>query len=131
MKIYPILLLAASWPVLAQEPRAGLHCKPTATDYVYHCTIRLTRDGKPLPGLAVTVGADMPSMPMAHAVKPVKAKPAKSPGAYQASLDLEMLGVWAVTLDLGGPANGRLVLLYDFDEKGARPVTRSGKPPRN
>jgi hypothetical protein len=130
MRIYPILLLAVSWPALAQEPRAELRCRPTATDYVYDCTIRLTRDGKPLPGLGITVGADMPSMPMAHAVKPVQAKPGTSPGAYQASLDLEMLGVWAVTLNLGGPVNGRLVLLYEFDEKGARPVTRSGTPLR-
>jgi YtkA-like protein len=130
MKIYPILLLAASWPVLAQEPRAELRCKPTSTDYVYDCTIRLTREKKPLPVLGVTVGADMPSMPKAHEVKPVKAKPGRFPGTYEASLDLEMLGEWAVTLDLGGPVNGRLVLLYDFDEKGARPVTRSGKPPR-
>ena len=130
MKIYPILLLALSWPALAQEPRAGLRCKPTATDYVYDCTIRLTRGGKALPGLAVTVGADMPSMPRAHAVNPVDARPGKSPGAYEANLDLEMLGVWAVTLTLGGPLNRRLVLLYDFDEKGARPVTRSGMPLR-
>lgn len=130
MRIYPILMLAVSWPALAQDPYGDLRCKPTATDYIYECTIRLTRDGKPLPPLAVTVGADMPSMPGAHAVKPVKAKPGKSPGAYEASLDLEMLGVWAVTLNLGRPVNGRLVLLYDFDEKGARPVTRYGKPPR-
>jgi YtkA-like protein len=130
MKIYPILLLAVSTPLLAQGPQAALRCRLTYTDYVYNCTILLTREGKPLPVLGVTVGADMPSMPKAHAVKPVKAKPGKSPGAYEATLDLEMLGEWAVTLNLGGPVNGQLVLLYDFDEKGAMPVTRSGKPPR-
>ena len=130
MRIFPILLLAVSCPVLAQEPRAELRCKLTPTDYVYDCTIRLTRDGKPLPGLGVTVGADMPSMPMAHAVKPVQATRGKSPGEYAALLDLEMLGEWAVKLTLRGPVKEQLILLYEFDEKGAWPVTQSGRPPR-
>jgi len=43
---------------------------------------------------------------------------------------LEMLGEWAVKLRLAGPVRDQLVLFYEFDEKGARPVTRSGKPPR-
>jgi hypothetical protein len=131
MRILPFLLLVVSSAVLAQGPQAALHCKPTATDYIYDCTIKLTRDGKPLTGVALTLGADMPSMPMMHAVKPVKAKPGKTPGEYRAKLDLEMLGEWAVTLTLAGPAKDRLVLLYAFDEKGASAVTRSGKPPRN
>jgi hypothetical protein len=131
MKIYPILLFACCAPVLAQEPQAALHCKLTATDFIYDCTIALTRGGKPLPGIALTVGADMPSMPMAHAVKPVKAKPGKNPGEYAAKLDLEMLGEWAVKLTLRGPLRDQMTLLYDFDEKGASPVTRSGKPLRN
>jgi hypothetical protein len=131
MRILPCLLLVVSSTALAQGTQAGLHCRPTATDYIYDCTVKLARDGKPLTGVSLTVGADMPSMPMMHAVKPVKAKPGKTPGEYQAKLDLEMLGEWAVTLALGGPAKERLVLLYAFDEKGASPVTRSGKPPRN
>ena len=130
MKIYPILLLASCTPVLAQELQAKLHCKLTATDYLYDCTVKLARGGKPLPGLAVTISADMPSMPMAHSVKPVTAKTGKTPGEYEAKLDLEMMGEWTVMLRLGGPLRDQLTLLYEFDERGARPVTRSGKPPR-
>lgn len=130
MRFLPILLLIVSSPLLAQGAQAGLRCKLTATDYVYDCTIKLARNGKPLAGLGVTVGADMPSMPMAHTLKPVQAKPGKAPGEYRASLDLEMLGEWAVKLTLRGPVTGELTLLYDFDERGARPVTQSGKPPR-
>jgi len=131
MRIFSFLLLLVSPSVLAQGARAELQCKLTATDYVYDCTIKLAQGGKPLTGLGVTVGADMPSMPMAHALKPVRAKPGNAPGEYKASLDLEMLGEWAVTLTLRGPVTGELTLLYDFDERGARPVTQSGKPPRN
>ena len=102
----------------------------TKTDFVYDCTIKLARSGRPLAGAAITVGADMPSMPMAHNVKPVKAKPGKAPGEYEAKLDLEMLGEWAVKLRLGGPVKDQLILHYEFDEKGARPVRRTDKPPR-
>lgn len=129
MRILPLLLLVSS-PVLAQRAEAVLRCKLTATDYVYNCAVKLAQGGKPLPGLEVTIGADMPSMPKAHTVKPVKAKPGKAPGEYEANLDLEMLGEWAVTLTLVGPLKDQLILLYEFDEKGARPVTRSGKPLR-
>jgi hypothetical protein len=115
---------------LAQRAQAELACTPTKTDFIYDCTIRLARGGQPLPGAKITVGADMPSMPMAHNVKPVQAVPGKAPGEYQAKLDLEMLGEWAVKLRLAGPVKDQLVLLYEFDETGARPVIRSGRPHR-
>lgn len=124
------LALLAPAPALAQRAQAELACTPTKTDFIFDCTIRLTRGGQPLPGAQVTVGADMPSMPMAHNVKPVKARPGKVPGEYAASLDLEMLGEWAVKLRLAGPVKDQLVLLYEFDERGTRPVIRSGKPLR-
>jgi hypothetical protein len=116
--------------VLAQKPDATLQCTATKTDFVYECVIRLSRGGQPLAGAQITVGADMPSMPMAHNVKPVKARPGKAPGEYLASLDLEMLGEWAVKLRLGGPVRDQLVLLYEFDEKGAQPVRRGDRLPR-
>ncbi len=124
------LALLAPAPALAQRAQAELACAPTRTDFIYDCTIRLARGGQPLAGAQITVGADMPSMPMAHNVKPVKATPGGIPGEYRAMLDLEMLGEWAVKLRLAGPVKDQLVLLYEFDEKGARPVTRSGRPLR-
>lgn len=131
MRIAFLLLLALlTSPALAQRAQAALECKFTGTDFVYDCRVLLTRGGQPLPGAEITVGADMPSMPMAHNVKPVKARPGKSPGEYEARLDLEMTGEWAVKLRLGGPVRDQLILLYDFDEKGARPARRTGKPLR-
>jgi YtkA-like len=109
---------------LAQSPKADLACKATGTDFVFDCTIRLSRGGKPLEGASITVGADMPSMPMAHNVKPVKAQPGQTPGEYRATLDLEMLGVWAVKLRLAGPVRDQLILHYEFDSKGAAPAKR-------
>ena len=121
-----LVLILAVLPgvALAQAPKADLACKATGTDFVFDCTIRVTRGGKPLEGARITVGADMPSMPMAHNVKPVQAQPAQAPGEYKAKVDLEMLGVWAVKLRLSGPVRDQLILHYEFDSKGATPVRR-------
>jgi hypothetical protein len=116
---------------LAQKTDATLDCKYTGKDFIYDCRIKIERGGAPLAGAQVTVGADMPAMPMAHNVKPVKAQPTKTPGEYRASLDLEMAGEWAVKLRLAGPVRDQLVLHYEFDERGARPLRRSAKSPRN
>lgn len=125
-----LFLIFSVFPAFAQRVQGELACKLTKTDFIYDCTIKLARGGQPLAGARITVGADMPTMPMAHNLKPVTAKPGKSPGEYEAKLDLEMLGEWAVKLRIGGPLKDQLILLYVFDEKGARPVTRSGKPLR-
>ena len=99
-----IFALLSGPSAFAQSPKADLQCKAhrhriSSSTAPSGCT----RGGKPLEGVQVTVGADMPSMPMAHNVKPVKAQPAQAPGEYKAKLDLEMLGVWAVKLRLAGP----------------------------
>src|SRR5687768_2411720 len=93
---FGLILLFAALPALAQKVQGELGCKPAKADFIYDCTIRLSRNGQPLSGAEITVGADMPSMPMAHNVKPVKARAGKVPGEYEAELDLEMLGEWVV-----------------------------------
>lgn len=125
-----LILWLYSCAAFSQKVDATLHCTATRADFIFECMIKLKKGTQPLPGVQITVGADMPSMPMAHNVKPVKAKPGKKPGEYEAKLDLEMLGEWAVKLRLSGPVRDQLVLHYEFDEKGARPVTRSGRLPR-
>jgi hypothetical protein len=117
-----LLALLAPLAALAQKVDARLDCKHTGKDLIYDCTIRLERGGAPLAGVQLTVGADMPSMPMAHQVKPVKGQPTKVPGEYRARLDLEMTGEWAVKLRLSGPVRDQLIVHYHF--------TESGRPPR-
>ena len=127
MKLRALLVLLPcllGTPALAQSVRAELACRFTGTDFVYDCVVRLKRGGEPLSGVQVTVGADMPSMPMAHNVAPVKARPGREPGEYEARLDLEMTGEWAVKVRLSGPLRDQVVLHYEFDEQGARPAKR-------
>jgi hypothetical protein len=120
-----LLFLCLLAPLAASaQTRADMQCKATGKDLIYDCVIRLARGGEPVNGAQLTVGADMPSMPMAHSVKPVKARPGKGPGEYRVRLDLEMQGEWAVKLRLAGPVRDQLVLHYEFDERGARAVRR-------
>jgi hypothetical protein len=113
-----LILLLALTPAGAQRMRADMECAFTGTDFVYDCVIRLA---PPRPGVQVTVGADMPSMPMAHNVKPMKATPGKAPGEYHARLDLDMPGEWAVKLRLSGAVRDLIVLHYEFTESGTAP----------
>ena len=117
------LLIALAFPfcALAQPVEADLKCRSTGTDFIYDCIIHLRKAAKPLSGVQVTVGADMPSMPMAHNVKPVKARPGAAPGEYRARLDLEMPGEWVVKLRLSGPLRDQLILHYRFTESGTAP----------
>ena len=130
MRLLVFVAFLFSGEAFAQRPVAKLDCKYTGTDFVYDCTIFLSRSGEPLAGAQVTMGADMPSMPMAHQVKPIRAKPGAAQGEYRARLELEMSGEWAVKLRLAGPVRDQLVLHYEFDERGARRVKRSGRSPR-
>jgi hypothetical protein len=120
--------LAATAALAADRVAAAVDCKPAGTALVYDCIIKLrnARTSAPLEQASVTVGADMPSMPMAHNVRPVVAKGTGTPGEYQARLTLEMHGDWAVRLKIGGPIQDQLVEMKSFNEKGSGPPQRKG-----
>jgi hypothetical protein len=119
MRLFVLLCLLAPATAMAQT-RADMQCKAAGKDLVYNCVIRLARSGEPVSGAQLTVAADMPSMPEAHGMKPVKARPGKGPGEYLVRLDLDMQGEWDVKLRLSGGVRDQLVLRYEFDERGAR-----------
>ena len=101
------------------KARAEVSCAATAKPLEYDCTIKLSdsRSGAALTDVEVTVGADMPSMPMAHNVRPVKATHGSEPGTYRAQIKLEMHGDWAVKVDLSGPVRDRIVKSMRFEPK--------------
>jgi hypothetical protein len=124
--------LGALPALAADRAAAAIDCKATGDALVYDCIIRLTnaRTAAPLEQAAVTVGADMPSMPMAHNVRPVIAKATGMPGEYRARLMLEMHGDWALRLKIGGPLRDQLVEMKSFDETGSGPPRRKAGAPR-
>jgi hypothetical protein len=111
-------LAVAAGPAWAQRIAADVDCTPTPRDLVYDCRIALkdARTGQPVSGAEISVGADMPSMPMAHNVRPVKAKAGSVPGAYEVRIQLEMFGEWALRLNVRGPARDVIVKKLDFRE---------------
>ena len=114
------------------QAKADVACQPAAKKLQFDCIIKLTdaRTNEPLAGIDVMVGADMPSMPMAHHVRPVKAAAAAEPGSYQASIRLEMYGDWALRLDLAGRVHDRVikVLRFESDRVSPRPATETPSP---
>lgn len=69
----------------------------------------------------IMVGAEMPSMPMAHNVKPVRARAMDKPGRYHARVQLQRAGEWALTTDLSGPTRDRLVHTQRFGSHEGEP----------
>lgn len=101
----------------AERMVAAIACIPAGARLAYDCTVELVRGpgGPPIVEAEVELGADMPSMPMAHAVRPVRAVPAGSPGVYRARLVLEMHGEWAVKVTLARPFRDQDIVMLRFE----------------
>ena len=110
------MLMASVTATAGERVAAEVSCTATAEKLTYECMIMLKgkKSGEPVGGAEVVVKAGMPSMPLAHNVRPVKATPGSMPGHYTATLELEMLGEWALTLDVSGPTRDRVVKKVDF-----------------
>ena len=94
-----------------------VECRPVEHQaLVYDCMILLRgrKSGAPIANAEFTVGADMPSMPGAHNVRPVPAEPHGAPGTYRARIELEMTGEWALRLDFTKPGRDRLIKKLHF-----------------
>jgi hypothetical protein len=100
----------------AERARAKVECTPTDQELVYDCMIMLTgrKSGRAMEDVDFTVKADMPSMPMAHNVKPVKAIPTGKQGIYHARIELQMHGEWALKLDVSSPARDSIIHKMHF-----------------
>lgn len=111
-------------PLLAgadERKAAEVECAPVEQEtLVFDCTIALRgrKSGAPIADAEFTVGADMPSMPGAHNVRPVAAVPHGPPGTYRARIELEMTGEWALRLDFTRPGRDRLVRKLRFGAMG-------------
>lgn len=96
--------------------RATVTCQPTDEDLAYRCTIKVAdgESGAPVTGAVLVMSANMPSMPLAHPMKPVHAVPGEAPGTYQATLKLDMAGRWALTIKVTGPVVDQIVHVEEF-----------------
>jgi hypothetical protein len=129
-----LLAMHAAAYAAATRVKADVECQPLAARLQYDCVLKLANAGtdEPLSGATVRVGADMPSMPMAHNVRPVQATAGETPGTYRARLTLEMHGDWALRIDVAGPLRDRVVRLLRFEpgRVAPSPAQRSPAPAR-
>ena len=113
-----LLLSGVALPALAQRLDAEVDCRPTPHDLVYDCrfVLKELKSGRLVSGALLSIGADMPSMPMTHNVKPVRAAPGAAPGEYTARIELEMFGDWALKLNVRGPVRDVIVKKFSARE---------------
>ena len=114
-----VAMLMQGQPAQGQAARArvDLRCEARGPGPRINCLVRLQRpDGTPMEGAALTLGASMPSMPLAHSVPRVAARPSGKTGEYAVSLELEMSGVWALEIDLSAPVRERIVRVVRAQE---------------
>ena len=123
------MLIAGGGALAGERVAADVSCAATTEKLTYDCMIMLKgkKSGEPVEGAKVVVKADMPSMPLAHNVRPVKAAAGSMPGHYTATLKLEMLGGWALTLDVSGPTRDRVVKKLDFGPTSGKSGHGRGK----
>jgi hypothetical protein len=128
--IATLVLCAAEGAQAQVRAKADVACKPAVEKLHYDCIFKLAnaRTSAPLSGLGLMVGADMPSMPAAHNVRPVKATEEDETGIYKARIVLEMYGDWALRLDLSGAVRDRVVkvLRFQSDHVGEPTPSRGG-----
>ena len=113
-----LALLAVYTSALAQvRAKADLTCKQAGGPLQYDCVVKLidTRSNAPLTGVTLSIGADMPSMPGVHHLRPAHAVEDAEKGTYRARLVLDMHGEWALQLNLSGPVRDRVVKLLRFE----------------
>jgi hypothetical protein len=108
------LAIAVSFAsAVAAQERVGaeVSCTQIGKTMAYDCllTLKGRNSGQPIQGAGIIVGADMPTMPMAHNLKPVKAEPTGVPGEYRFRLELEMHGEWALKIRLAKPRRDLIV----------------------
>jgi hypothetical protein len=129
ISLLPIALLASviytTGTQAEERSRADTECRPTDQTLVYDCMIMLTgkNSGAPMDDVEFTVSANMPSMPMAHNVKPVKATPTGEQGTYRAKIELEMLGEWVLRMDISRPVRDTIINKLRFGASGVESVS--------
>ena len=125
-----LLLAPAAAALGGERPVVNVECGPTDEKLVFHCTFDVVgrKSRQPIEGAAFKVGADMPNMPMAHNVRPIRPEPvAGKPGSYQGMLALEMPGEWALKMTFDEPVRDVAIEKLTFGGPGTMAMDHSGR----
>ena len=101
---------------LSQGVKTLTECIPTKKSNQFSCKVMISDGTEPVVDKEIVVSAMMPSMPMAHNVKPAKLKMLNGmEGHYEFIIELEMLGEWMFSYDLQKPEKIRSIEKIIFD----------------
>lgn len=120
---YILSLLFFGWPLLspaialgASMPQVTVDCQAHGEGPLLTCDVTVKdANRRAISNAEVTLKAHMPSMPMAHSVKPIKAAAVDQNGLYRGTLQLQMPGIWAVEVDVRGPVRERVISRIDTE----------------
>ena len=114
-----IALLASITPTVLYPmmTKSQTECTATSKKFQYNCNVLFLHKKEPMTGYSGIVGATMPSMAMAHNVKPVKfIEKDGMAGHYEFTIQLEMLGEWMFQYDISAPKRDRVMEKLIFDK---------------
>ena len=114
-----IVLLASITPTVLYPmmTKSQTECTATSKKFQYNCNVLFIDKKEPMGGYSGIVGATMPSMAMAHNVKPVKFTEKEGmAGHYEFIIQLEMLGEWMFQYDISQPKRDRVMEKLIFDK---------------
>ena len=117
LALVPAIALAAG-----ERPMVKVECKPTEDKLVFHCTFEVMgkKSHEPIEGAAFKVNADMPTMPLAHNVRPIRPEPvAGTPGRYEGKIEVEMLGEWTIKMTFDEPVRDIVIEKLTFGDEAA------------
>ena len=115
LALVPAIALPAN-----ERPMVNVECKPTDEKLVFDCTFDIMgrKSHQPIEGAAFKVNADMPAMPLAHNVRPIRPDPVDgAPGRYEGRLELEMLGEWAIRMTFDKPVRDIVIRKLTFGDE--------------
>ena len=115
LALVPAIAIAAG-----ERPMVNVDCKPTDEKLVFHCMFEVMgrKSHEPVEGAEFKVNADMPTMPLAHNVRPIRPEPvAGKPGSYEGRLELEMLGEWALKITFDKPVRDIVIEKLTFGDE--------------
>ena len=114
-----VVILASITPTVLYSMMtvSQTECTATAKKFEYNCNVLFLHKKKAMSGYSGIVGATMPSMAMAHNVKPVKFTEKEGmAGHYEFIIQLEMLGEWMFQYDISQPKRDRVMEKLIFDK---------------
>ena len=113
---FGVPLLSPATALGASMPQVTVDCHAHGEGPLLTCDVTVKdANRRAISDADITLKAHMPSMPMAHSVKPVKAAAVDQNGLYRATLQLQMPGIWAVEVDVRGPVRERVISRIDTE----------------